>query len=103
MDKAVPLKAVKFDQNSALTPVAQIQLEQLAQFLKKAPNAVAEIDIDVAELDNTLAYSLSLERGNIVKKQLVAMGVDDNRIIISAYGNANTKHGTPEGVSIQFR
>lgn len=103
MDKAVPLKAVKFDQNSALTPVAQIQLEQLAQFLKKTPNAVAEIDIDVAELDNTLAYSLSLERGNIVKKQLVAMGVEDNRIIISAYGNANTKHGTPEGVSIQFR
>lgn len=104
LDKAVPLPVVQFGASSPKpTTLAQMQLEQLARFLDKTPSALVEIDIDVAGLDPTVAYNLSLQRGQAIKESLTALGIGDNRIIISAYGNARTKRGTAEGVSVQFR
>lgn len=104
LDKALPLDAVGFEPSqSKLSPVAVMQLEQLARFMVETPAAMAEIDIDVAGLDDELAYTLSLERGGVVKEQLTALGVESRRIIVSAYGNVRTKRGADEGISVQFR
>ena len=104
MDKPLPLKAVEFDKETArLTPVAQLQLEQLAQFLHHNTTAVAEIIIDVAGRDDVLAYNQSLERGRMIRDYMSTYDVEGSRIIISAYGNANLKNGGTEGVSVRFR
>lgn len=102
MDKPLPLKAVEF-KNTTLTPIAALQLEQLAQFLNQNPTAIAEFIIDVAGRDDVLAYNLSLERGRAIRDYMSTMDVDGSRIIISAYGNVNLKNGGSEGVSVRFR
>ena len=108
MDKALPLKAVEFDKaTSRLTPIAELQLEQLAQFLRHNTTAIAEIIIDVANRDDVLAYNISLERGRIIRDYLGTFDVEGSRIIISAFGNANLKNNGAdllgEGVSVRFR
>ena len=112
LDKAVPLEAVDFSTGTAahpsdnthprLTSVAAMQMEQLVQFLDSYPASV-EIDVDVAGLDDAIAYAIALERGRVIKDYLSAKGIDGRRITVSAYGNVRTKRGTPEGVSVQFR
>ena len=48
MDKPLPLPAVDFEKSSSkLQPVAEFQLEQLAQFLKHQPHGIVEFCIDV--------------------------------------------------------
>ena len=104
MDKPLPLKVVEFvPSTSKLQPVAEMQLEQLAQFLQHNPTAVAEIGIDVAGRDDVLAYNLSLERGRTIRNYLSTFDVDGSRIIISAYGNVNLKSGDTDCVSVRFR
>ena len=104
MDKPLQLKAVEFNKTtSALTPIAELQLEQLAQFLRHNPTAVAEILIDVAGRDDVLAYNISLERGRIIRDYLSTFDVEGSRIIISAFGNVNLKNGGTDGVSVRFR
>ncbi len=104
MDKPLPLKAVEFNKlTSALTPIAEMQLEQLAQFLRHNPTAIAEIIIDVAGRDDVLAYNLSLERGRIIRDYLSSFDIEGSHIIISAFGNVNLKNGGTEGVSVRFR
>lgn len=104
LDKSVPLEAVGFEpSSSALTPVALLQIEQLARFMAKNPTAIAEIGVDVAGIDDVLAYSLSLERGRAIKDRLEELGIEHNRVIISAYGNVNTKQGANEGVTLRMR
>ena len=103
-DKPVQLYAVDFDATgSALTPVARIQLEQLAQFLSHQPNGVAEFCIDVAGSDDKICYNLSLERGRLIRDFMVEQGIDASRVIISAYGNVNVKKKGKSGVSVRFR
>ena len=104
MDKPLPLKAVEFNKTtSKLTPIAEMQLEQLAQFLRHNSTAVAEIMIDVAGHDDVLAYNLSLERGRIIRDYLSTFDIEGSRVIISAFGNVNLKNGDTEGVSVRFR
>ena len=106
MDKPLPLKTVEFTPStSTLMPIAELQLEQLAQFLQHNPTAVAEIGIDVANRDEVLAYNLSLERGRTIRNYLSTFDVDGSRIIISAYGNVNLnlKNGDTDCVSVRFR
>lgn len=104
MDKPLQLKAVEFNKTtSALTPIAELQLEQLAQFLRHNPTSVAEILIDVAGRDDVLAYNISLERGRIIRDYLSTFDVEGSRIIISAFGNVNLKNGGTDGVSVRFR
>ena len=104
MDKPIPLNAVDFEpQTSRLRPIAELQLEQLAQFLKHNPTAVVEIAIDVASRDDVLAYNMSLERGRTIRNYLSTFDVDGSRIIISAYGNVNLKGGDTDCVSVRFR
>jgi len=102
LDRAVPLAAVGFERGSdKLEPLANLQLEQLAQFMTQNPTAVIELDIDVTGPDDALAYNLSLERGRSLQNSLVELGIDNSKIIISAYGNArNTGH---DCVAVQFR
>ena len=104
MDKPLPLKTVDFKpQTSILTPIAELQLEQLAQFLQHNPAAIAEIGIDVAGRDDVLAYNMSLERGRAIRNYLSTFDIEGSRIIISAYGNVNLKNGDTDGVSVRFR
>ena len=104
MDKPVPLYAVDFDNTgSELTPVAELQLEQLAQFLRHNSKGVAEFCIDVAGGDDKLCYNLSLERGRLIRDFMNIQGIDNSRIIISAYGNVNAKRQGKSGVSVRFR
>ncbi len=103
-DKPVQLYAVDFtDNGSDLTPVARLQLEQLAQFLSHQPNGVAEFCIDVAGTDDKLCYNLSLERGRLIRDFMAEQGIDNSRVIISAYGNVNVKKNGKSGVSVRFR
>ncbi len=103
-DKPVPLYAVEFDATgSELTPVARLQLEQLAQFLSHTPDGIAEFCIDVAGTDDKLCYNLSLERGRLIRDFLADQGIDNSRVIISAYGNVNVKKKGKSGVAVRFR
>ena len=104
MDKPLPLPAVEFEEASAtLRPVAALQLEQLAQFIARTPNAKVEIVVNVAGTDDTYCYNLSLERGRTVRDFLTMSGVDASAVSISAYGNVNTKKKGHSGVEVQFR
>ena len=104
MDKPVPLYAVDFDPStSALTPVAELQLRQLARFLDLNPEAIVEFSIDVAGADQALCYNLSLERGGLIRNFLNYCGVDSSKIIISAYGNVNVGRTGRSSVSVRFR
>ena len=104
MDKPVPLYAVDFDDAStALTPVAELQLQQLARFLERNPEGIVEFSIDVAGSDETLCYNLSIERGHLIRNFMNYNGIDSSRIIISPYGNVNVKRQGRSGVSARFR
>ena len=103
-EKPLPLYAVEFDATSSeLTPVSQMQLEQLAQFLRNYPTAVAEFCIDVAGRDDKLCYNLSIEQGNVIRRFMSLQGLDESRIAISPYGNVNVKKQGKSGVSVRFR
>ncbi len=104
IDKPVPLHAIEFDEQSTeLLPVAKLQLEQLAQFLLHNPTGIAEFCIDVAGSNDKLCYNLSLERGRLIRNFMNLQGIEDSRIIISAYGNVNTKMQGKSGVAVRIR
>lgn len=104
IDKPVPLPAVGFNAaGTELQPVAKMQLEQLAQFLDNNPKGVVEFCVDVAGSDDKLCYNLSLERGRLIRDFMSEQGIDNNRIVISAYGNVNVKKHGVSGVSVRFR
>ena len=104
LDKAIPLEAVTFEPSSAtLQPVAKLQIEHLAQFMKNNPTATAELVINVAGHDDALAYNLSIERGRAIRNYLGTFGIDGSRIAISAYGNVNLHAGGESSVAIQIR
>lgn len=102
MDKPLPLLALDFNPSS-LTPVAELQLQQLAHFLTLNPRGIAEFSIHVANNDQTLAYNLSLERGRLIRDYLAYQGIPSSRVIISAYGNVSTGPLGKSSVAVQFR
>ena len=104
MSRPMPLEVVGFDSLSAtLLPMAKIQLSQLARFLQHHPTVVAEFCVNVAGMDDKQCYNRSLEQGDAIRKFLNHNGIDDSRIILSPYGNVNTKQQTQPGVSVRFR
>lgn len=104
MEKTLPLPTIDFGNASTdLSPVAELQLEQLAQFLSHNPGGTVEFSIDVAGRDDRLCYSLSLERGRAIRNFMNLQGLDSSRIVISAYGNVNVKNRGSSGVSVRFR
>ncbi len=104
MDRPLPLPVVEFSADgSVLLPVAQLQLEQLARFLKQHPQAVAEFCVDVAGSDSRHCYALSLERGAALRDFMCGHGVAADRILVSAYGNVNVRLTGTSSVSVRFR
>ena len=103
MDRVVPLCAVDFAADDALLPIAKIQMEQLVQFLSHHPKSIVEFGIDVADSDDRLSYNRSLMRGRVLRSFLDNRGIDNSRVIISAYGNVNVKRKGASGVSVRFR
>lgn len=104
MDKPLPLLAVDFAPATAqLLPIAELQIEQLAQFVSHSPGSTVEILVTVAGRDDELCYNLSLERGRAIRDAMVAAGADPANVTISAYGNVNAKNGNGSGVSVRFR
>ena len=84
-------------------PVAELQLEQLANFMQQNPSCTVELVINVEGSDDALSYNLSLERGRAIREFLVLSGADESMVSISAYGNVNTKKRNPQGVAVRFR
>ncbi len=104
MDKPVPIPTVDFDTATGkLTPIAEIQLAQLARFLATDASAIVEFSIDVAGSDATRCYNQSLERGRLIRNYLNCQGIDNPRIIISAYGNVNAGRQGTSAVAVRFR
>lgn len=109
----MPLEAVEFTSPGygdepdtlaqVLTPVAQMQLAQLARFLQHNPSAVVEFCIDVAGRDDKSCYLRSIEQGDAISIFMNTNGIDASRIILSPYGNVNTKKQGQSGVSVRFR
>ncbi|MBR1766451.1 MAG: PD40 domain-containing protein [Bacteroidales bacterium] len=103
-DAPVPLYAVDFaGSDDLLTPVAEVQLEQLARFLSNQPGSVVEFCIDVAGRDDKLAYNISLDRGRQIREFMEGRGIEASRIIVSAYGNVNVRAKGKSAVAVRFR
>lgn len=103
-DRPLPLEAVDFAAGSEmLTPVARLQMEQIALFVRNQHSAVVELTVDVAGRDDAACYDLSLRRGEALRECLAAYGVDVSRVIVSAYGNLHTKNGAAAKVAVKFR
>lgn len=104
MERSLPLDAVDFDTlSSVLTPVAQMQLSQLARFLLRNPTAIAEFCIDVAGMDDRQCYNRSVQQGEAIRKFMNYNGIDTTRILLSPYGNVNVKRQGHSGVSVRLR
>lgn len=102
-DRPVPLYAVDFTDDDALLPMAQMQLEQLVQFMTRHSRGVVEFCIDVAGSDARQCYNRSLMRGQVLRSFMEKRGIDHSCVIISAYGNVNVKRTGASGVSVRFR
>ena len=103
-DKSLPLVAVGFaDSTADLLPVARLQLDQLASFLRQQADAVVEFSVDVSGGDTPACYRLSLQRGDVLRDYLAASGIEPSRVIISAYGNVRVGLAGTDGVAIRFR
>ena len=104
VERDLPLHAVGFTSGGAdLLPVARMQLEQLARFLVRKPEAVVEFGINVPGTDARSCYDLSLLRGNALRAFLAERGIDPSRVLLSPYGNV---HAGPRGaatVTVRFR
>ena len=104
MVRAMPLEVVAFDADTrSLLPVAQQQLVQLARFLQLHPSAIIEFCVDVAGMDDKQCYDRSIEQADALRIFMNHNGIDDSRIILSPYGNVNTKQQGQPGVSVRFR
>lgn len=103
-DRPLPLEAVEFAPDSdELTPLARLQMEQIALFVRNQPSAVVELTVDVTGRDDAACYELSLRRGESLRESLVVYGIENSRIIVSAYGNLHTKTGAAAKVAVKFR
>ncbi len=104
LNAPLPLYAVDFENvTGSLTEVGKVQLEQLAQFLRRQPKGAVEVCVDVAGSDDAVAYSVSLERGRVIRDFLTDHGLDASRVTVSAYGNVNVKNRGASSVSVRFR
>lgn len=100
----LPLPMVRFAEGSdRLLPLAETELAQLAHFVKRNTVCMIELQVQVNGSDDKACYDLSVDRSLAIRSRLVEMGVNPDRIRISAYGNVNFKQGhTPAEVSVSL-
>lgn len=104
MDRPLPLPVVQFSSGGdVLLPVAQMQLEQLARFLKQHPQAVVEFVVDVAGSDARQCFDLALGRGAVLRDFLSARGIAARRMMVSPYGNVRAGMSGADAVGVRFR
>lgn len=103
-DKPLVLHGIIFENNKEhLVSCSKMELDQLADFLRRHPKLVVELSIHVGGIDDTFCYNLSQSRGTEVKRHLVIRGVDSDRIVVSPYGNSMTKKGQAQtSISAKF-
>lgn len=90
----LPLPMVCFAQNTdRMLPLAEAELALLAQFVKRNTVCMIEVQVQVNGTDDKACYNLSVDRSLAIRSRLVEMGVNPDRIRISAYGNVNYKQG----------
>ncbi|HVY74600.1 MAG TPA: OmpA family protein [Puia sp.] len=92
---------ITFDvDKSVIRPESMGVLNQVAKFLKDNPSVKMEID---GHTDNSGAaahnLTLSQQRADAVKAQLVSMGIDGSRFTTKGFGDTKpiADNGTPEG------
>ena len=85
---AVVLQNIQFEYNSAaLTEDSQLGIEMLTAFLQRNPDLKVEL---AGHTDNVggekYNLKLSADRAEVVRKALVANGIDENRLTAKGYG-----------------
>ncbi|MBR3372408.1 MAG: hypothetical protein IKG75_00120 [Bacteroidaceae bacterium] len=104
VERDLPLHAVEFAAGTTdLLPVARLQLEQLARFLVRQPEAVVEFGVNVPGTDARRCYDLSLQRAEALRVFLAERGVDPSRVLLSPYGNVQTGPRGAAMVTVRFR
>ena len=103
-ERDLTLYAVDFVADEAdLLPVAQMQLEQLARFLVRQPEAVVEFGVNVPGTDARRCYDLALQRAGALRAFLAEHGVDPARVLLSPYGNVYAGPRGAASVTLRFR
>ena len=91
----IPLSSVRFKGKTAtLSDVSEIQMQHLADFLRKNPTLRVEIINNVSGGSVADDYELSLKRSETMKNILMSKGIDQSRIVASGFGNINYKKNT---------
>lgn len=100
--EALALPLVRFAEGTdRMLPLAEAELAQLAQFVKRNAACMIELQVQVNGTDDKASYDLSVDRSLAIRSRLVEMGLNPDRIRLSAYGNVNYKQGnTPAEVSV---
>lgn len=99
-----PLEMVTFDAtDTKISAIGEIELDALAQFMKKNPSVSIDIIINVPGNDEVLAYSRSVKRGNQVRSKLAEMGVEPSRMTSLGYGNTNCQNSQKASIEIKFK
>ncbi len=93
------------DSSALLLPQSQFEIQRLATLLINNPKLKIEIVSNVDADDVKLAYDLSQQRSNFIKKALAALNIPADRILASGYGNTNYKkrNGVPPIEIILFQ
>jgi len=87
---AVSIKTILFGFNKDIPDVHYKDLDHLAEYLNSVNNIMIEIQ-GYADLQGDEAYNiiLSKRRANYVKNYLVKKGVDENKLSVKGFGEAN--------------
>ena len=105
-DKPLAMPAICFENNrDQLKTSAAIEIKHLADFLISHSELVVEVIVNVAGNDDTFCFNLSQSRAAKIKRHLTDRGIDSDRIVLSPYGNSQTKQGrtaAPVAVKIHY-
>lgn len=98
------LPIVRFAEGTdRILPLAEAELTRLAQFMKHNAACMIELQVQMNGSDDKLCYNLSVDRSLAIRGLLLEMGVNPDRIRLSAYGNVNYKQGhAPAEVSVNL-
>lgn len=102
---SIPLPAIGFESNhKKISPIGQRELDNIAQFAIDHPEfSKIEFIVNVKGSNDQQAFQQAGERAQAIKRYLITKGLDEDRIVISNYGNSNYKTGQPiADVSILF-
>lgn len=93
-NKPLMLRGILFaDQSASLEPCSAMEIDHLADLLRRNLNVGAEIICHVEGSGDTESFKLSHDRSDRVKQELVNRGIHPDRIAISPFGNSQIKAG----------